>query len=81
MCNAQCVLFYGLHKFLIVVGSDGNIRFWSTQTGKLIHCVHNTVGTDEVPSITYSTSMCGGHNQGRPGLLVTDKEKVLIYQV
>ena len=65
--------------FLYIVGSDGNIRLWSIRSGELMHCVHKTSTTDEVPHITYSASI--GGCDGKPGLLVTENESILIYHV
>lgn len=59
----------------ISAGSDGVIRYWSIQTGKLLGSFNPE--TKSLPSIAYTDSL--GGTLGKPSLLVAN-ENIQCYQ-
>lgn len=67
----------GLGSFVAAVGSDGNVRIWSTRTGAILFHLHTS--NQDIPLITFSESLGGAG--GKPSLLVTENNSILIYHV
>ena len=65
-----------------LVGSDGNVRIWSTRSGLLLHCLQSRPSTesdDNISHIAYTESL-GGSN-GKPAILVTGRNSLLLYHM